>query len=120
VGTPAHFADDSNRWLPPVSHNRAQHAVGSIDRLICSDSLLQRGALEELHGDERVAILIADVMNRADVRVVQAGCNSCLATESAQGLHVASHVIAQEFECDEPMEANTAKKCARFCHCILV
>ena len=37
------------------------------------DSMLQRRAVEELHDDERAAGMIADVVNGADVRVIQRG-----------------------------------------------
>ena len=66
--------------------------------------LLQRRALQILHGDEGAAVLLADVVNRADVRVIQGGRGSGLALESIQRLRVASEFVGQELERDKAME----------------
>ena len=66
--------------------------------------LLQRGALQILHGDEGAAVLLADVMNGADVGMIQRGRGSSLALEPAQRLPVASQFVRQELQRDEAME----------------
>ena len=37
------------------------------------DAVLQHHAIQKLHGDERLPILLADVIDRADIGVVQRG-----------------------------------------------
>ena len=64
----------------------------------------QRAALQILHGDEGAAVLLADVMNGADVGMIQGGRGPSLALESAQRLPVASQIVRQELEGDEAME----------------
>ena len=53
------------------------------------DPVLQRGSIQELHHDEGAAVLLADVINRADIGVIQSGSGSGLAPETVQGLRVA-------------------------------
>ena len=48
------------------------------------DAVLQRHAVQKLHGDERLAVLLADVVDRADVGMVQRGGGLRLALEAAQ------------------------------------
>ena len=56
------------------------------------DSLLQRDAFQVLHDDEGAAVLLADVVNRADVGVVQRRRGSGLAAEAIQRVRVAQPV----------------------------
>ena len=68
------------------------------------ESLLQRGAFQILHRDEGAAVLLADVMNGADVGMIQRGGGSSLAAEPAQRLPVPSEFVGQELERDEAAE----------------
>ena len=68
------------------------------------DGLPQRGALQILHGDEGVAVLLADVMNGADVGMIQRGGGPSLPLEPAQRLPVASQFVRQELQRDEATE----------------
>ena len=38
-----------------------------------ADTMLQRRAVQKLHGDECLAIVLINLMNRADVRMIQRG-----------------------------------------------
>ena len=58
----------------------------SISKRPPGDALLQRGALQVLHDDEGAAVLLADVVNRADVGVIQGGGGAGLAPETVQGV----------------------------------
>src|SRR5437899_10414678 len=69
-----------------------------------NDALLQCGALQILHDDEGAAVLLADVMNRADVRVIQGGSGPGLAPETVQALRVASEFVRQKLESDRALE----------------
>ena len=50
-----------------------------------ADALLQRRPVEELHDEERAAVLLADIVDRADVGVIQRRCGPRLAAETGQG-----------------------------------
>ena len=47
-----------------------------------SETLAQRFALEQLHGDEQRAAVLADLVNLADVRMIDAGRRTRLAPEA--------------------------------------
>src|SRR5579862_7309968 len=66
--------------------------------------MLQRGAFEKLHHHVGLAVLLANRMNRTDVRMVQGGSGLCLPPESFQHLRVLSKMIRQEFHRHKAME----------------
>ena len=68
------------------------------------DSVSQRGALEVLHDDEGAAILLADIVNGADVGVIQRRRGPRLAAKPAESVGLASQFFGQELHRDEPME----------------
>ena len=65
------------------------------------DSVLQRDAVQKLHGDERTALLLANVVNCADVGVVQCGRGLCFTLKAGQRLRVSGDFIGQEFQGDK-------------------
>ena len=67
--------------------DRKQQQHVDVDRA-ASDSMLQRHALEELHDDEGVAVLLADVVNRADVGMVQRGRGPRFSPEAHQRVRI--------------------------------
>ena len=91
------FAGLMSRWTMPLRvrglervgdlRSRARAAVAA-----CSGRpairCLQRLALEQLHHDERPPVVLADVVDRADVRVVQGGRRPRLALEALERLRV--------------------------------
>jgi hypothetical protein len=83
--------------------------VGGVERRV-RDASRERPSLQELHHDERVAILLADLMNRADVRMVQRGGGACFGLESFQRLRMGGHVIRQELEGDVAAETDVLGK----------
>jgi hypothetical protein len=70
-----------------------------------ADDVLQRRAVEVLHDDERLAILLADVMNGADIRMVERRSGFSLAAEPPQGLRILSHIFRKELQSDEAVQA---------------
>ena len=68
------------------------------------DAVLQRHALEKLHGDERLAVLLADVVNGADVGMIQCRCRLRFALKTAEGLRIACHFVRQELQSDEAVQ----------------
>jgi hypothetical protein len=66
--------------------------------------VLQGHAVKELHDHERTPIFLADVVNGADVRMVQRrGCLGFTA-EAGERLPVMGNVLGKEFEGDEAMQ----------------
>jgi hypothetical protein len=55
----------------------------------------------ELHHDERLTILLPDLMDGADVRMVQCRGSTCLSAEPFECLCVMGNIFGQEFERDE-------------------
>ncbi len=66
-----------------------------------SNTVLQRQSIQELHGDERLLATLADVVNRADVRMVEGGGRTSFTSETLQRLRVSGDVVRQELECNE-------------------
>jgi hypothetical protein len=67
--------------------------------------VLQRHTVQKLHGDECLLVLFANVVNRADVGMVQCGRGLGLALKAGECLWVTGNVFRQEFEGDESMKA---------------
>ena len=63
--------------------------------------MLQGQPVQKLHRDERIAMLILNFVDGADVRVVQSGSSTSLAAEAFQRLGVICKVFGQEFQSDE-------------------
>ena len=69
------------------------------------DKIFQSDAVEKFHGDEGFAVLLADVVNRADVGMIEGRSGLRLTLEAGQCLRVAADLIGEEFQGNEPMEA---------------
>src|SRR5689334_5355202 len=61
-------------------------------------------AVEELHRDERVALMLVDLVDRADVGMIQGRRGLGLALEAAECLGIFGDVVGKEFQRDEPLE----------------
>ena len=68
------------------------------------DQILQGHALEILHGDKRLAILLANVVDGADVGMVQRGSGLGLALKAAERRGILGHFIGQKLERDKAMQ----------------
>ena len=69
--------------LDAVSHGLVDREDG------LSESIAQGPSVNELHRDERLAVRFADLVYRADVRVIQRGRIASLAQQSGAGGPVA-------------------------------
>ena len=87
--------------------------VGNLDRQVQqrlhfhrsrADAVLQRRAFEQFHGDERLPVLLADVMNSADIGMIQ--CGSCLRLtfEARQSLRVFGHILGKKLQRHEAVQ----------------
>ena len=68
--------------------------------------MLEGGTVEVLHDDVGAAFLIADVVDGADVGMVESGGGAGFALEAAQSLRVAGDLVGEKFEGDEAVEAS--------------
>jgi len=66
--------------------------------------MLQSLAIQKLHHDECVAVLVVNFVNGADVRVVLRRCGLTFALEAGEGLRVFGDVVREEFQGDEAIE----------------
>ena len=76
----------------------------NLDRL-GGDAVLERLALEQLHGDERPALEFSDVVNRADVRMIERRRGARLAAKPLDRLRVLGDVVGKELQRHVPAEA---------------
>src|SRR6266849_6563962 len=60
--------------------------------------------IQKLHRDERPAILLVNLVDGANVRMVQGRRGSRFPLEAAQCPRVSSYVIRKELQCDESIE----------------
>jgi hypothetical protein len=63
-----------------------------------TDHVLQGLAIQILHGDERLALVLPNLVNGADVRVVQGRGGTCLPAEAFERLRVLSYVLGQKLQ----------------------
>ena len=69
------------------------------------DAMLQRYAVEEFHHHEDAAVFFADVVNSADIGMIQRRCRTRLAAEALQCSRIARYVVGQELERDKASQA---------------
>ncbi len=69
------------------------------------DGVFEGHAIEEFHGDECFALLLTDVVDGADIRVIQCGGGLRFALETRQSLGILGNFVRQKFQSDEAMEA---------------
>ncbi len=71
---------------------------------LAGDAMLEGSAFHKFHGDERMAVLLADFVDRADMGMIQRGCRTRLSPKAFQSLWVLREVFGKKFECDKPAE----------------
>jgi len=70
------------------------------------DAMLERDAIEKLHDQEGMPILLSDLMNSADIRMIERRSGLRLALKTRQSLRVFDNVVGQKFQGDETMKGN--------------
>ena len=93
-----------SRWTMPAvwaASNASAISMPSVSSVSISSGrramrCLSVGAFQVLHDDEGAAVLLADVINRADVRVIQSGSGPGLALETGRGLWIAGDFVQTE------------------------
>jgi hypothetical protein len=69
------------------------------------DCIFESLALKTFHGDEGFTIFFADVMDGADVGMVQRRGSFGFAAKAAEGLRIPGEVFGEKFKSDEAVEA---------------
>src|ERR1700751_2518102 len=69
------------------------------------DAVLQRHAIEEFHHDERLTVLLTDVVDSTDIRMVQRRGSLCLPLKPGERLMIAGDILRQELERHKAMKA---------------
>src|SRR6266851_427222 len=67
--------------------------------------MLQRHAVQKLHDQERMAVLLADFIDRADIGMVEGRRSLSLSLETSQCLGISGDIVRQEFQGDKAMES---------------
>ncbi len=71
---------------------------------LARNAVLHRFTVEKLHSNELLAVLLADVVNGADVRVIQRRSGLRFAAETLQSTGIVEHFGRQEFQTHRTME----------------
>jgi hypothetical protein len=62
--------------------------------------MFQGQTIEILHGDEGFSGFLTNIINRANVRVIQCRRSFGLTLEPFQGTRIMRQIVRQEFQCD--------------------
>lgn len=68
------------------------------------DFVLQGDAVKKLHGNERLAIVIADFVDRADIGMVERGCGTGFTAEAFECLGIARESFGKKLQADKASE----------------
>ena len=68
------------------------------------DAVLQRRAFQKLHCDEGLGFVLADLVDGADVGVIQSGGRASFAPEALESLGVVGKFVRKELQGDEASE----------------
>ncbi len=69
------------------------------------DAVRQGHAVQKLHGDEGMAVLFANVVDGADIGMVQGGSGLGFALKTSESVGIAGNVFGQELESNEAVKA---------------
>lgn len=66
--------------------------------------VLDRHPIQKLHGDERPSLLLTNVVDSANIGVIQRRRGLRLALKAGKCLRIVSNIFREEFQSDEPVE----------------
>src|ERR1700741_2784641 len=69
-----------------------------------ADTMLQRHSVQKFHDDERVAVVVADLINGADVGMVECGSGTRFPAKTLQRERVLGLLFRKKFQGDETAE----------------
>ncbi len=88
------------RRVKPVCYLNAHlQKLRYFDGLPCN-TVLQRLALEQLHSDKRPFFEFSNIVNGANVGVIERGCSARFAAESLDRLRIMGDIVGKEFQRD--------------------
>ena len=93
------------RGIERIRDLNGQREQFFIIQRTAGDDVLQRQAVQILHGDERPSLLLPDVVNGADIGVIQGGRRLCFALEAGQRLRITANLLGQKFKGHEAVQA---------------
>src|SRR5882724_6637688 len=67
--------------------------------------MLQGHAVQKLHDQERMAVLLSDLIDRADVGMVEGRSSLSFSLETSQGLGVSGDLVRQKLQGNKTMES---------------
>jgi hypothetical protein len=116
LGVPA-FGDEDVRGLDVAMNDplamRGIHCIRNLnrhteqnvilDRLPCY-AVLQSRAVQELHGDERFAVLVVNFVDGADVGMIQCRGSLGFSLKAGKCLRILGYFVGQELESYKPAE----------------
>ncbi len=80
--------------------------VHCLAMCLAMDPLLQAFAFELFHDDERVSVVVVDVVDGADVGVVELRCGARLPRKPLQRALILRQMFRDEFQRDMPAQAD--------------
>jgi hypothetical protein len=89
-------------------------SVGNLDSKVnnlfngeslAMDMLTERFTVNEFHDDERMVVLLADIVNGADAGVIESGSGVGLPAETLQRLGILLHIIGEKFQGHDAVKA---------------
>ncbi len=92
---------------------RSVQSIGNLDserqhhldvQWFAGDPVLQCHAVQKLHGNESLTIFLTDVVNRANILMIQSRRRLRLALEAGQCLRVSGDFFGQKLESNEAMQ----------------
>src|SRR5437867_6516539 len=87
--------------------------VGDLDReteenvglqRLAGDTMLQRYAIKILHGNKALAIMLSNLVNSANVGMIQCRGSPRFTAETFQSLRIFGDVVRQKLQCSEAAE----------------
>lgn len=92
------------RGIQSIGGFDAKRDRGFRVQWLSRDPRLQGHAIQEFHDDEGLIVLLPDLMDGANVGVVQSGSRLRLSLKASQGLRVFCDIIGQELQGDKAMQ----------------
>ena len=101
-----------SRWMIPL-RVRGVEGIGNLDGQIeqgfgidgtAGDAVLQRLAFEKLHDDESLAVFLVDLVDGADVGMVQCRGGAGFALKTVESLAILGEFFGKKLESDEAAE----------------
>ena len=85
------------RGFQRVGHLRAEFQQGIGGHGAAADAFAQGLAFEQFHDEKGQAVVLADVVNRANARMIQGRRGARFALETFEGRGILGEIVSEEF-----------------------